>query len=136
LSTNIKFSINLTIIFSKLKLSFVKIKIEGVNHLRFVTQEYLRPMMISAIPSQPTSASAQCLCSYANTTSSLQVIRIGNPSAYSFERIVFPGDRLLFEAASDAQLEVLSTYLGQAIKIEKIPCHQLQVELNQPRLSA
>ncbi|EDX71650.1 conserved domain protein [Coleofasciculus chthonoplastes PCC 7420] len=92
--------------------------------------------MISAIPSQPTSASAQCLCSYANTTSSLQVIRIGNPSAYSFERIVFPGDRLLFEAASDAQLEVLSTYLGQAIKIEKIPCHQLQVELNQPRLSA
>jgi len=93
-------------------------------------------MITSAIPSQPTSAASKRLCSYANTTSSLQVIRIGIPSAYSFERVVFPGDRLLFEAASDAQLEVLSTYLGQAIKIEKIPCRQLQVEVDQPRLSA
>ncbi|MEQ9666727.1 DUF1830 domain-containing protein [Coleofasciculus sp. G2-EDA-02] len=93
-------------------------------------------MITSAIPSQPTSASAQRLCSYANTTSSLQVIRIGNPSAYSFERVVFPGDRVLFEAASEAQLEVLSPYLGQAIKIEKIACRQLQVDVDEHRLSA
>lgn len=93
-------------------------------------------MITSAAPSQSANGSAECLCSYVNTTSCIQVIRIGKTGAYHFERVVFPGDRLLFQAKLNEHLEVLSPYLGQAIKIQKIPCCQLLVQVDEHQLSA
>lgn len=85
-------------------------------------------MITPGIIEQPTSTSCQRLCGYANTTRSLQVIRIVDKKDRGFERVIFPGERLFFEAPSDAQLEVLSTYRGQAVKVETLPCLKLQVE--------
>lgn len=46
------------------------------------------------------------LCCYVNTTNSLQVVRITNIHHWWFKRVVFPGQRLLFETVLDARLEI------------------------------
>lgn len=46
------------------------------------------------------------LCYYINATNQVQIARIANIAACYFERVVFPGQRLLFEAVPEAILEV------------------------------
>jgi hypothetical protein len=72
--------------------------------------------------------SCQSLYNYVNTTSSLQVIQIVNISEWHFERVVFPGHRLLFYAPPNADLEVKTSYCSQAILVKKIPGVQLEVK--------
>ncbi|NJL88096.1 MAG: DUF1830 domain-containing protein [Leptolyngbyaceae cyanobacterium SM1_1_3] len=62
-------------------------------------------------------------CYYANTSSQIQVIRIANVTDWYFERILFPGQRLMFEAPAEAQLEI---YANAAL-INEILCGQLEV---------
>lgn len=42
----------------------------------------------------------------ANATHQIQVVRIGNIPNWYFERVMFPGQRLMFEAAAEAVLEI------------------------------
>lgn len=49
------------------------------------------------------------LCCYMNATRQIQVARIVNIANWSFERVVFPGQRLLFEAPQNALLEIYAT---------------------------
>ena len=84
--------------------------------------------MTSTKDSQLTNASTHTLYSYANSTCNLQVIRIANVPNYYFERVIFPKQRLLFEAQSNAELEVYTGEQGQAILLKKIPINCLKVE--------
>jgi len=68
------------------------------------------------------------LCWYLNTTNKVQIARITNIPNWYFERTVFPGERFLFEALPEAQLEVWRTAETGAIVCERILCDRLQVE--------
>lgn len=72
--------------------------------------------------------SCQSLYNYVNTTTSLQLIQIVNIPDWHFERVIFPGQRLLFYAPPNAAIEVQTSYYGQAILVKKIPGVQLEVK--------
>ena len=74
--------------------------------------------------------SSSILCSYVNATSILQIARITNISNWFFERVMFPGQSLLFEAPRLAQLEIHTTENPSAILADKIPCIRLQVRVS------
>ena len=67
------------------------------------------------------------LCFYINTTSEIQIARL-NSNNINLEKIIFPGDRLLFEALPDAELEIHIGANGQETLCEKIPCLELIVK--------
>lgn len=69
----------------------------------------------------------QILCLYANFTNQIQITRIINIPDFYFERIVFPGERFLFEVEPDAELEVYTNTKGNTILLEKISCDRLHV---------
>lgn len=68
------------------------------------------------------------LCCYVNVTNQIQVARIANVPQWYFERVVFPGQRLMFEAPLDARLEVHTGQASQAILADTILCDRLRVE--------
>ncbi|MEG4519596.1 MULTISPECIES: DUF1830 domain-containing protein [unclassified Microcoleus] len=68
------------------------------------------------------------LCWYLNNTSKVQIARITNIPNWYFERTVFPGERFLFEALPEAQLEVCRSAETGAIVCERILCDRLRVE--------
>ncbi|WP_410500558.1 DUF1830 domain-containing protein [Chroococcidiopsis sp. SAG 2025] len=67
------------------------------------------------------------LCYYTNTTNHIQIIRSAKIVNYYFERVVFPGQRLLFEAVPEAQLEVHTGTTVTAILSDRVPCSRLRV---------
>jgi hypothetical protein len=61
-------------------------------------------------------ANLKCiLCHYVNVTSKMQIARISNIPNWYFERVVFPGQHLFFEAPQDAQLEIHTNTTATAI---------------------
>lgn len=72
----------------------------------------------------------QILCCYVNATSHIQIARITNIPNWYFERVVFPGQRLVFEALPEAQLEIHSGMMASAILSDTIPCERLRVDEN------
>ena len=64
------------------------------------------PNMMSAFSSLVSESSELILCFYTNCTNKIQILRVNSNQNLSFERIVFPGQRLLFKALPDAQLEI------------------------------
>jgi hypothetical protein len=76
----------------------------------------------------PPEQSGKILCCYINATSKIQVARISNISNWYFERVVFPGQRLVFEAPRKAQLEIHTGMMASAILSDKIPCDRLMLE--------
>ncbi|NJK99741.1 MAG: DUF1830 domain-containing protein [Spirulinaceae cyanobacterium RM2_2_10] len=76
----------------------------------------------------PSSASNPVLCCYVNATSQIQVARITNIDNWYFERVVFPGQRLVFEALPDALLEIHSGMMASAILSDTIPCERLRID--------
>lgn len=75
----------------------------------------------------PQNESKTILCCYVNATSQIQVVRITNISNWYFERVVFPGQRLVFEAVSEALLEIHSGMMASAILSDTIPCKDLSL---------
>ena len=73
----------------------------------------------------PPDSSDRILCCYVNATSKVQTARISNVSNWYFERVVFPGQRLVFEALPVAQLEIHSGMMASAILSDTIPCQRL-----------
>lgn len=80
--------------------------------------------ILDAIPHNENDA---ILCCYVNATSQIQIARITNISNWYFERVVFPGQRLVFEALPEALLEIHSGMMASAILSDTIPCQQLSV---------
>jgi hypothetical protein len=75
----------------------------------------------------PPEQSRKILCCYVNATSKIQVARISNIPNWYFERVVFPGQRLVFEAPGEAQLEIHTGMMASAILSDKIPCDRLAI---------
>ena len=67
------------------------------------------------------------LCSYINITNRIQIVRITNIPSYHWEQVIFPGQRLIFEAITSALLEIHTSENVTAIVNEVIPCQQLRV---------
>lgn len=84
--------------------------------------------MTQVFQTVPDSHTNKILCYYANNTSHVQVIKIINTTHFCFERVVFPGQRLFFEALADAQLAVFSGQVISALLKDKILCRDLQVQ--------
>lgn len=76
----------------------------------------------------PDNSNDRVLCCYVNATSQIQVARITNIPNWYFERVVFPGQRLVFEAMPEAILEIHTGMMASALLSDTIPCKQLAVE--------
>jgi hypothetical protein len=75
----------------------------------------------------PPEQSGTILCCYVNATSKIQVARISNIPNWYFERVVFPGQRLVFEAPPEAQMEIHTGMMASAILSDTIPCIRLAI---------
>ena len=75
----------------------------------------------------PTGQRNVLLCCYVNATNQIQVARITNIDNWYFERVVFPGQRLVFEALPKAQLEIHTGMMASAILSDTIPCERLSI---------
>ncbi|MEB3831246.1 DUF1830 domain-containing protein [Phormidium sp. CCY1219] len=67
------------------------------------------------------------LCYFANPTSNIVILRSGHQKSQNFERIVFPGERLFFEASSRDSLEVYQSGSSGLDLVETMRCDRLQV---------
>lgn len=76
----------------------------------------------------PPEQSYRILCCYVNATSKVQVARITNIQNWYFERVVFPGQRLVFESVPEALLEIHCGMMASAILSDKIPCDRLKLQ--------
>ncbi|AFY33367.1 DUF1830 domain-containing protein [Calothrix sp. PCC 7507] len=76
----------------------------------------------------PPEQSGTVLCCYVNATSKIQVARISNIRNWYFERVVFPGQRLVFEAPQAGQMEIHTGMMASAILSDKIPCDRLVIK--------
>ena len=79
-------------------------------------------------PVPPNSANS-IICCYVNATNQMQIARITNISNWYFERVVFPGQRLVFEAVPQALLEIHSGMMASAILSDTIPCERLALQV-------
>ena len=75
----------------------------------------------------PLDIDSKILCCYVNATSQIQIARIANIPNWYFERVVFPGQRLVFEAMRAAALEIHTGMMASAILSDTIPCDRLQI---------
>ncbi|MEO0687102.1 MAG: DUF1830 domain-containing protein [Cyanobacteria bacterium J06649_11] len=75
----------------------------------------------------PSDGSNAILCCYVNSTSKIQVVRVTNIPNWYFERVVFPGQRLMFETAIESQLEIHSGSMASSILEDTIPCTRLEI---------
>lgn len=67
------------------------------------------------------------LCVYGNATSQIQIVQLMSIPNLNFERVVFPGQRLLFKALPNAQLEIHRALIDREITSDRITCSCLQV---------
>ncbi|WP_299491773.1 DUF1830 domain-containing protein [Acaryochloris sp. IP29b_bin.137] len=75
----------------------------------------------------PPNDSDPMVCCYVNVSNKIQVARITNIPNWYFERVVFPGQRLLFESVPEAQLEIHTGMMASAILSDTIPCYRLRL---------
>ncbi len=76
----------------------------------------------------PSDSTNPILCCYVNATSRIQIARIANVPNWYFERVVFPGQRLVFETLPDAHLEIHCGMMASAILSDTIPCDRLCIQ--------
>jgi hypothetical protein len=81
--------------------------------------------MLNSLPTEYTN---RILCYYTNPSKQIQIIRIINIPNWYFERVLFPQQRLLFEAIPHAYLEVYKKRFGVADLAATILCDFLQVQ--------
>lgn len=67
-------------------------------------------------------------CCYVNATNKIQIARITDVPSWYFERVVFPGQHLIFESVEGAHLEIHSGMMASSILSDMIPCSQLRLE--------
>ncbi|PAX51528.1 DUF1830 domain-containing protein [Brunnivagina elsteri] len=84
--------------------------------------------MTQILDSLPPEQSGKILCCYVNATSKIQVARISDVPNWYFERVVFPGQRLVFEAPRTSHLEIHTGMMASAIISDNILCDRLMVD--------
>ena len=88
--------------------------------------------MSQIIDSIPNNCSDKHLCCYVNPTSKIQIARITNVPNWYFERVVFPAQRLMFEAPNQAVLQIHTSCMAGAVLADTIPCERLQLKEDTP----
>jgi hypothetical protein len=83
--------------------------------------------MVQVLDAIPHHESGSILCCYVNQTSKIQIARITNIDNWYFERVVFPGQTLAFEALPEALLEINLGVSGGEIISDTIPCKNLSI---------
>lgn len=83
--------------------------------------------MTQTLFSLTNSDLAKILCFYVNGTRHIQIARITNIPSFHFERVLFPKQRVMFEAVPTAQLEVQTCMMGDEILTDRITCIYLSV---------
>lgn len=84
--------------------------------------------MTIALDRLPKQQSQKILCFYVNTTRQMQIARISNLENKYWERAVFPGERFLFEAIPEAELEIHQAKENGEIRCERFLCKVLKVD--------
>lgn len=85
--------------------------------------------MVQSDSASTCSSSQSILCCYVNTKSTVQVARMSNPVNGTLEKIVFPGQKFLFETLPEAQLGIYTySKVDGEILLKEIPCEELQVK--------
>lgn len=64
--------------------------------------------------------SDRIFCSYLNDSKQVQVLRISNIPNWHFERVVFPGQQIVFGTFLNAQLEIYEGEIISSILADKI----------------
>jgi hypothetical protein len=77
--------------------------------------------------SETSSESHPILCFYQNTTDKIQIAKISNFKNCYLEQVIFPAEKILFDAFPEAELEIYTGSMISAVLNEKIICSQLQV---------
>ena len=83
--------------------------------------------MVQILDPPPFNSSNQILCCYVNATSHIQIAKICNIPNWYFERVVFPGQRLVFESVVGASMEIHTGAVVSSILSDTIPCERLQI---------
>jgi len=78
---------------------------------------------------RPIEQDGWVVCHYINATDRIQVVRVVNIPSWQFERVVFPGERLLFEVPPHTEFEVQED--GESIVVHPIPCDRIPCSLPQ-----
>ena len=84
--------------------------------------------MAQIIDPLPNDKKNRILCCYVNATSQIQIARITNIANWYFERVVFPGQRLVFETEPTGILEIHTGMMASAILSDTIPCSKLALQ--------
>ncbi|NEO58547.1 MAG: DUF1830 domain-containing protein [Okeania sp. SIO3B5] len=84
--------------------------------------------MTIALDRLPKKQVQKILCFYVNNTHKIQIARISNPQTKYLERTVFPGERFLFEAILEAELEIHQTLENGEIICKRLLCKDLKVD--------
>ena len=79
-------------------------------------------MTLAASNHQVTS-----ICAYVNASNSVQIDRIANIPNWHFERVIFPGQRLIFEAPDAGILEIYTGQWANVMLAEKIACSKIKI---------
>ena len=82
--------------------------------------------VISSLP-LPIQSTEKILCYYVNVTDKMQRIRVTNSLEFDQERVIFPKQRLLFEATPIAWLEIYGNTLNGMGLGDRISCNHLRV---------
>ena len=82
-----------------------------------------------------THQASKTLCYYFNSTNKIQLIRLWSGKKYSLEKIIFPLQRVLFEAKPEEILEVHTKHKGEQILESIFTCNSLKVKQSQPQLA-
>lgn len=87
--------------------------------------------MTQILDSLPANCANRILCYYSNDTQRIKIARITNIPNWYFERVVFPGERFLFEALPEAHLEVYVTNFSTVALVEVNKCARLAIKTAQ-----
>lgn len=79
-----------------------------------------------------TEKSDHVLCCYVNASAHTEIARITNIPHWYFERVVFPGQRIIFEAPPNAKFEIHTGTVISSILSETIDCQELQLTATFP----
>lgn len=77
--------------------------------------------------SETSSEGHSILCFYQNTTDKIQIAKISNFKNCYLEQVIFPAEKILFDAFPEAELEIYTGSMISSVLSQKIICSQLQV---------
>ena len=78
--------------------------------------------------SATVNPTAKILCYYTNSTSKVQIIRVTKAEKLNLEKIIFPRQRVLFEATTEEQLEIHTNQAGKKRIAQIVPCQNLRAD--------